>query len=233
MMHQKSPPPDIRQWRPDAPDDLLEICRRMMAKKAAARYQSAQEVADALADWLRAHGHSFDSSILSAGSSGRLPRMTPETGKASGDTSSTRRLSSGVRAALLAATAESGVIGIGPAGKSPTGPAATRAHRLSAKEGSGAKRRQARESDSARRLEAGSALHVAKPLEESDNPLAELLSEITSSGAFPRDPRQSASSASPVHRGRRPSTPPWIWALIAAGCAFALFLIFLAVLLAL
>ena len=29
----------------------------MMAKKPAARYQSAREVADALAEWLLAHGH--------------------------------------------------------------------------------------------------------------------------------------------------------------------------------
>ena len=33
-MHQKSPPPDIRLKRPDAPQDLIDICLRMMAKKA-------------------------------------------------------------------------------------------------------------------------------------------------------------------------------------------------------
>lgn len=233
MMHQKSPPPDIRKWRPDAPDDLLEICQKMMAKKASARYQSAQEVADALADWLRAHGHSFDSSILTTGSSGRMPRMTSETGKAGGDTSAARRLSSGVRAALLAATADSGVIGIGPAGGTPTTSASPRTDRPSAKEDSNAKYPQAGNSDSTSGLGATSALRIAEPLEESGDPLAELFGEIASPGALPANLRQSAPSGRPVHRSRRSSTPPWLWALIAGGCAFALFLIFLAVLLSL
>ena len=55
MAHQKQPPPSIWKDRPDAPADLVEICLRMMAKQPAERYQSAQEVADALAAWLAAH----------------------------------------------------------------------------------------------------------------------------------------------------------------------------------
>ena len=62
MAHQKEPPPSILAKRPDAPQDLIAICLKMMAKKAAARYQSAQEVADALAAWLTAHDHKVDSS---------------------------------------------------------------------------------------------------------------------------------------------------------------------------
>ncbi len=69
MMHQKSPPPDITKKRPDAPSDLVNICLKMMAKKPAGRYQSAAEVAEALAEWLLAHGFSCDSN---PGSSGRL-----------------------------------------------------------------------------------------------------------------------------------------------------------------
>lgn len=63
MKHLKEPPPRVKDTRPDVPEDLVEICLRMMAKKVDDRYQSADEVADALADWLTDHGHSFDSSL--------------------------------------------------------------------------------------------------------------------------------------------------------------------------
>jgi serine/threonine protein kinase len=222
MMHQKSPPPDIRQRRPDAPDDLIEICLKMMAKKPSARYQSAQEVADALGDWLRAHGHSFDSSVLSGGSSGRLPRIASETITGS-DTSAARRLSSGVRAAFAAATSDSGVIGAQPAG----------AHRPSAKAGSSARGGQARKPDSASHPAEKGDLRQAKSLEDAPDPLAELFGELASPGPLSAKPGKAGSSETALHRGRRSGTPPWIWVVIAAGCAFALFLIFLAVLLSL
>jgi len=57
MMHQKHPPPPIRNDRPDVPETLVEICSKMMAKKPADRYQTAGEVADALGDWLASVGH--------------------------------------------------------------------------------------------------------------------------------------------------------------------------------
>jgi serine/threonine-protein kinase len=61
MAHQKEPPPSILAKRPDAPQDLIAVCLKMMAKKPAARYQSMQEVAGALATWLTAHDHKVDS----------------------------------------------------------------------------------------------------------------------------------------------------------------------------
>jgi len=51
MAHVKQPPPSVYRDRPDAPRDLVEICMRMMAKKPEQRYQSAREVAAALAHW--------------------------------------------------------------------------------------------------------------------------------------------------------------------------------------
>ncbi len=71
MAHQKEPPPSILAKRPDAPQDLIAICLKMMAKKPASRYQSAQEVADALAAWLTAHDHKVDAG--GSGSSARPP----------------------------------------------------------------------------------------------------------------------------------------------------------------
>ena len=72
MAHQKEQPAPISHQRPDAPPDLVEICMRMMAKKPADRYQSADEVAEALGRWLADHGHPSDSSKGPGSSSGRL-----------------------------------------------------------------------------------------------------------------------------------------------------------------
>jgi len=61
MMHQKETPPSIYDDRPDAPNDLVEICVKMMAKKPDQRYQTAAEVVDVLAGWLTARGHVVES----------------------------------------------------------------------------------------------------------------------------------------------------------------------------
>ncbi len=52
MQHQSAEPTDIRQFRPDAPEELIAICSKMMAKSLDERFQSGDEVAQALADWL-------------------------------------------------------------------------------------------------------------------------------------------------------------------------------------
>ncbi len=52
MRHQSQEPTDIRQFRADAPQELIEICRKMMAKKLTDRYQAGDEVARDLAVFL-------------------------------------------------------------------------------------------------------------------------------------------------------------------------------------
>ena len=51
LKHQTQEPPDVHELRPDAPDELVAICRKMMAKDPRDRYQSAAEVSRVLADW--------------------------------------------------------------------------------------------------------------------------------------------------------------------------------------
>lgn len=51
LKHQTHQPRSIVEQRPDAPKDLATICRKMMAKNAADRFQTADEVAQLLADW--------------------------------------------------------------------------------------------------------------------------------------------------------------------------------------
>ncbi len=52
MQHQSAEPSDIRKVRADAPDELIAICHKMMAKSLNDRYQTGDEVVQALAEWL-------------------------------------------------------------------------------------------------------------------------------------------------------------------------------------
>ncbi len=51
VKHQTQEPRAIRELRPEVPKDLVEICRKMMAKEPADRYQTAAELSQILADW--------------------------------------------------------------------------------------------------------------------------------------------------------------------------------------
>jgi serine/threonine protein kinase len=54
--HQSVMPADIRDDRPDCPQDLVDICCRMIQKRPAERYQSCQEVEQVLTAWLEMRG---------------------------------------------------------------------------------------------------------------------------------------------------------------------------------
>jgi len=53
MRHQNAQPPDVRATRTDAPEELVRICTKMMAKRPEDRFQTVGAVAQALGDWLR------------------------------------------------------------------------------------------------------------------------------------------------------------------------------------
>lgn len=52
MAHQTKTPPDIRQFRADAPESIVELLQRMMAKQREDRYQTARDVGIACSRWL-------------------------------------------------------------------------------------------------------------------------------------------------------------------------------------
>jgi serine/threonine protein kinase len=56
MKHQTAEPTSIAKERPGAPAELLAIIQRMMAKSPDKRYQTAGDVAEALASWLSKSG---------------------------------------------------------------------------------------------------------------------------------------------------------------------------------
>lgn len=55
LAHQTKVPPSVTYDRPDVDPALLEILNKMMAKKAADRYQTAADVSEALSRWLIEH----------------------------------------------------------------------------------------------------------------------------------------------------------------------------------
>lgn len=56
MSHQTKQPPPVEQDRPDVPESLVAVIDKMMAKKRRDRYQTADEVAGTLEDWLIENG---------------------------------------------------------------------------------------------------------------------------------------------------------------------------------
>jgi serine/threonine protein kinase len=88
MMHQKQPPPSIFKDRPDAPQELVDICLKMMAKKPDQRYQSMADVSLALADWLESQGKKAESP---SGSGSTLKLGQHGTGPAGGSDTRTPR----------------------------------------------------------------------------------------------------------------------------------------------
>jgi hypothetical protein len=242
MAHQKEPPPGILKDRPDAPAGLLEICTRMMAKRPDDRYQSARDVAAALAEWLEGNGHLPQGALLGGGpgSSGRL--MAAARASAAGAAPSPRRPpqdpapahrrdSPGLPQQLDAPAQDRPAVGdtlddLNRATVKGVSPQTPRAMREAAG-GSGVRIR-------------GKVLPVAKPLEENfgrDYP--DPLEELLGLGAFrsfspakdsqpghptqqPGHPTQqpghpTQQPRSPSRRPHRKTPPAWAWILIGAG----------------
>ncbi len=56
MAHQVKEPPPVEQDRPDTPEGILTIIRKMMAKGLEERYQTAAETSNAMRNWLVENG---------------------------------------------------------------------------------------------------------------------------------------------------------------------------------
>jgi len=236
MAHQKELPPSILNERPDAPAGLVEICVRMMAKRPADRYESAREVAAALAEWLAAHGHSSQgvAGANASSSSGRL--MAAARASAAGASAASRQPP---RDHAPAHRRDSPAVPHQPDTPAPGHPAVgDTIDELNRPTVKGEPRGQPRPP---RDVAAGSGvrsrgkvLPVAKPLDDLSasgfsDPLAELLGLGTSSSPRPAKDSQPAhptqESRPPSHRPRRKGPPAWVWAVIGAGLLVGVILV--------
>jgi len=78
MSHQKKDPPPITNDRPDVPESLHNIIKKMMMKEPEDRYGSAQELADELARWLHNHASSSWKEAHPGAASGQLTAVPAE-----------------------------------------------------------------------------------------------------------------------------------------------------------
>lgn len=203
MKHQKEMPPEIRAVRPDVPADLAAICFKMMAKKPADRYASAEQVAAVMSKWLTDHGFSIASE--SGRGSAILQSLRDEAALTVGKPSSSKKLPS---AKPLA--------GEGSPSRSNAKPKLAEGTAASPRQ-SGAvpivKPEAGRQGDS----DKPTVLPVAKPLDEPKTP--------TQSADFPglrveEDPLlKLVRSGRVTGRGRSNASPApwWLWAVGGLG----------------
>ncbi len=236
MMHQKQQPRDIREERSDAPEDLLKVCSRMMAKKAEHRYQTAGEVADELGDWLTLHGHDFDSGDSSGSSRGVAAAASAafaavdRPGDGSAGSKTPRRPAGDTRPG---SARRKGSPGGSSTQKRPTatGPSAADTdaklkQRTSKPRGSSVKVASATAGPSSKKQSSSKlTLPTAVPLDES--PLPKIVIQTEAS----QDQEAPVSATERIESYRRTSAqgpvPVWVWIAIGAGGLAAVALLIL------
>ena len=214
MMHQKHAPRSLFKERPRAPEGLVQICTKMMAKKPADRYQSAAEVVRALAGWLEAYSPSDGSGIdLSrptgkGGSSGRLI--------AAGAPKVDEKRPEDVPAAGEDETADSG----SSDGASSTGAADTQIHGATVNASRLSGSRTFADGDS---TSGQTPQPIAEPVE--DDPA--LVDFLAGSEARLRAHGLLTTQIVETYRRRRQTRPIWVWGVLGGCGLLALALILL------
>lgn len=62
-MHQSRRPADVIKRRADCPEEIRDICNRMMRKKPSSRYDDCQEIFEVLSRWLASRGETVTGSM--------------------------------------------------------------------------------------------------------------------------------------------------------------------------
>jgi len=79
--HQTEMPADIRIDRPDCPTSLVNICKKMIFKNSERRYQTAEEVREAMRRWLAARGAAAEAADSSSSSAKKLAAAAAAAGR--------------------------------------------------------------------------------------------------------------------------------------------------------
>ncbi|MDR0327845.1 MAG: serine/threonine protein kinase [Planctomycetaceae bacterium] len=67
LAHQQSEPANILLDRPDAPEDIVALCQKMMSKNPDFRQQSAKDVVHDFEDWLVRNGYAEEEEFVDSG----------------------------------------------------------------------------------------------------------------------------------------------------------------------
>ena len=78
LKHQSAPAPNPSDFRSEIPEDLSQICQRLMSKNPEDRYSSGEELAGVLQNWLVQHNYDDDPSFDSLSGS-RIRRAAEDT----------------------------------------------------------------------------------------------------------------------------------------------------------
>jgi len=212
MAHQKQQPPSIYLDRPDAPPELVGICTHMMAKRPAQRYQSAEEVANVLDQWLAGQPRPAVPR-KGPGSSGGFAAVNGKRlqGKA-GSASTGRPKPPGSGSPPRRPPSSAARRGTAPDKASPAETLSQTAQPTETppSSGSGVKKR----------------LLKAKPLDEpgaASGLPQDLLAEIEGAAGAGL-PLYSPRATKHAGSGRRAQTPLWLWAAIGGGAVLAVIL---------
>ncbi len=208
-------------------DLVVDVCLKMMAKKPAHRYASARQVADALADWLRIHGHSIESGVGLSGSSGRLLVAAAEPDEAP----AARR--AGGPAPPTSAQGGAGSDKQRPVARAPDQTVAPDTHGAvdqATETGAAASGPSAGTADADPQVADRSALPKAQRLDQSD-PLAEILAEARAARRSRIEPITALSDEElEAYRRRRQKVPLWLWLAVVGGSLLTVLLLVLALL---
>lgn len=226
MMHQKQPPPSIRRRRKDAPEDLVKICVKMMAKRPQHRFQTAHQVAEVLADWLILHGHSVDSPSDSGSSSSRLAVAAAGQGTSARDAGvPPPRRPKKPQPARRDRPGSKRVPGMPPLpGRRES--AADTASNLSRPTIKGPASASSRKPPGVRDdKKDAEQLKVARSLEEPPASPFAIQTDAPPALARVRGRRQLTEQEIQAYRSRRKGTPVWLWATLAAGLTVVIILL--------
>jgi serine/threonine protein kinase len=236
MMHQKTPPPSIYKDRAGAPQDLVSICAKMMAKKPEHRYQTAAEVAAALAEWLAAHGHTGGSESAPGSSSGlssaRLAAAAAGSAVRAGGLPPVRSASRGAKPPLRQPGEIKRAQDIPPLPSEHPAPADTMTNRgrPTVKGPGSAVGRGPGSGQSAGKIAPQKALPVAKPLETA--PASEFVIDFDDVSLPIRSHAFTPVTDERLHayRSRHKGGPPiWLWIGIGAGFLLAVIMAIVAI----